>query len=49
MGQQLLTEKGVLPTDFYNGSFSDWTEINKAKSRKDREVDPLDLIHSLGE
>ncbi|WP_267865057.1 hypothetical protein [Limosilactobacillus reuteri] len=36
-----------MPTDFFNTSFSDYNEIQNAKSRKDREVDPEAFARSL--
>ena len=48
IGQQMFKEKGVLPTDFFETSFSDFNDIQKARSRKDRVVDPLAFAKSIG-
>lgn len=47
MGKMLL-QQGILPSDFYNMSFSDLMAVQKAKSRKDRVQDPLKLAMSAG-
>ena len=47
MGNQML-EQGVLPTDFFNTSFSDLMDVQRAKSRKDRIQDPLKLAMQAG-
>lgn len=48
MAQQLLNEKGVMPDDFYQQSFSNWIAAQNAKSAKNREVNPLELARQLG-
>lgn len=45
IGQQML-QQGVLPTDFFETSFSDFMAVQNAKSRKDRVVDPFKLAMS---
>ena len=47
MGNKML-QQGVLPTDFYNTSFSDLMDVQQAKSRKDRIQDPVALAMSAG-
>ncbi len=47
MGQQMLSQ-GVLPTDYFNTSFSDLMAVQNAKSRKDRVQDPLAVARKLG-
>ena len=47
MGQQMLSQ-GVLPTDYFNTSFSDLMAVQNAKSRKDRVQDPLAIARKLG-
>lgn len=46
MAQQALSN-GILPGDFYNSSFSDFTAAQNAKSRKDRIQDPLALMNQI--
>ena len=46
MAQQALSN-GILPGDFYNSSFSDFTAAQNAKSRKDRIQDPLALMYQV--
>ncbi|WP_297820019.1 hypothetical protein [uncultured Lactobacillus sp.] len=48
MAQQMLNEKGILPDDFYQQSFSNWISAQNAKSNEDREVNPLELARQLG-
>lgn len=43
MAQQAM-QNGILPTDFYETSFSDMQAARNAKSRKDRIQDPLSLV-----
>ena len=43
-----MLQQGVLPTDFYNTSFSDLMDVQQAKSRKDRIQDPVALAMSAG-
>lgn len=47
IGQQML-QQGVLPTDFFETSFSDFMAVQNAKSRKDRVVDPFKFAMSAG-
>ncbi|WP_317760058.1 hypothetical protein [Liquorilactobacillus mali] len=47
MSQQFL-QQGILPTQFYDTSFSDLQMSLKAKSRKERVQDPMELIKKLG-
>lgn len=47
MGQQMLSQ-GVLPTDYFDTSFSDLMAVQNAKSRKDRVQDPLAVARKLG-
>lgn len=42
MAQQAI-QSGILPTDFYETSFSDMMAAQNAKSRKDRIQDPIVL------
>ena len=42
MAQQAI-QNGILPTDFYETSFSDMMAAQNAKSRKDRIQDPIVL------
>ena len=42
MAQQAI-QNGILPTDFYETSFSDMMAAQNAKSRKDRIQDPIAL------
>lgn len=42
MAQQAI-QSGILPTDFYETSFSDMMAAQNAKSRKDRIQDPIAL------
>ena len=42
MAQQAI-QSGILPTDFYETSFSDVMAAQNAKSRKDRIQDPIAL------
>lgn len=43
MAQQAI-QNGILPTDFYDSSFSDMMSAQYAKSRKERIQDPLSLV-----
>lgn len=47
MAQQFL-EQGILPSSFYSSSFSELQDALKAKSRKDRIQDPLELAQQAG-
>ena len=47
LAQQLLTESGVLPTDYYNSSFSDMQAALTAKPREERPVDAGAFARSL--
>lgn len=42
MAQQAM-QTGVTPTEFYQSSFSDLMAAQNAKSRKDRQQDPIAL------
>ena len=42
MAQQAI-QNGILPTDFYDSSFSDMIAAQNAKSRKERIQDPIAL------
>ena len=43
MAQQAI-QNGILPTDFYDSSFSDMIAAQNAKSRKERIQDPIALV-----
>lgn len=48
LGQQCLAQ-GMLPTDYYDrSSLSDLQDVLKAKSRKDRVQDPMQLLIQAG-
>lgn len=48
MAQKALQEHGVLPTDFYNTSMSDFIKVQNAKPREERVQDPLTLARQAG-
>ncbi|ADW01306.1 MULTISPECIES: hypothetical protein [Lactiplantibacillus] len=43
-----LISQGILPSDFYQSSFSEMQTALNAKSRKDRVQDPLELARQIG-
>lgn len=43
-----LISQGILPSDFYQSSFSEMQTVLNAKSRKDRVQDPLELARQIG-
>lgn len=43
-----LIAQGILPSDFYQSSFSEMQTALNAKSRKDRVQDPLELARQIG-
>ncbi|ASL36987.1 hypothetical protein QEO67_05280 [Lactiplantibacillus plantarum] len=43
-----LISQGILPSDFYQSSFSEMQTALNAKSRKDRIQDPLELARQIG-
>ncbi|MFW6754644.1 hypothetical protein [Lactiplantibacillus plantarum] len=43
-----LISQGILPSDFYQSSFSEMQTALNAKSRKDRVQDPLKLARQIG-
>lgn len=43
-----LISQGILPSDFYQSSFSELQTALNAKSRKDRVQDPLELARQIG-
>ncbi|AGE39585.1 hypothetical protein LG347_00640 [Lactiplantibacillus plantarum] len=43
-----LVSQGILPSDFYQSSFSEMQTALNAKSRKDRVQDPLELARQIG-
>ena len=43
-----LISQGILPSDFYQSSFSEMQTALNAKSRKDRVQDPLELARKIG-
>lgn len=47
LAQQAM-QTGILPSDFYNSSFSDLQAALSAKEPKDRVQDPLDLARNIG-
>lgn len=47
MAKQLLIEKGVLPSDFYNTSLSDFIEAENALSRDERNGDGYEMLRAL--
>ena len=47
LAQQMM-QNGILPTDFYNSSMSDFIQAQKARTPEDRPVDPLALARGAG-
>ncbi|WP_278915717.1 hypothetical protein [Ligilactobacillus agilis] len=47
LAQQLLMENGVLPSDYYNSSFSDMQAALNSKPRSERVVDAGAFAQSL--
>ncbi|MEE6691404.1 hypothetical protein [Lactiplantibacillus plantarum] len=47
LANQLISQ-GILPSDFYQSSFSEMQTALNAKSRKDRVQDPLELARQIG-
>lgn len=47
LAQQLLMENGVLPSDYYNSSFSDMQAALNSKPRSERVVDAGAFARSL--
>ncbi|WP_171030807.1 hypothetical protein [Pediococcus stilesii] len=43
-----MLQLGVLPSDFYNSSFSEMQAALNAKSRDDRIQDPVELARKAG-
>lgn len=43
-----LISQGILPSDFYQSSFSEMQTALNAKSRKDRVQDLLELARQIG-
>ena len=43
-----LISQGILPSDFYQSSFSEMQTALNAKSRKDRVQDPLEVARQIG-
>jgi len=43
-----LISQGILPSDFYQSSFSEMQTAFNEKSRKDRVQDPLELARQIG-
>ena len=43
-----LISQGILPSDFYQSSFSEMQTALNAKSRKDRVQAPLELARQIG-
>ena len=48
MAQQVLYNFGVMPTQLYETSMSDYVAAQRAKAPKDRPIDPLLLAQSAG-
>ncbi|PAB55240.1 hypothetical protein A3Q24_05880 [Lactobacillus johnsonii] len=48
IAQWSLEQKNIPPDEFYGGSLSNWTAAQNAKSREDREVDPLQYARQIG-
>ncbi|ACB72558.1 hypothetical protein [Lactobacillus phage JCL1032] len=47
LAQQMMVNYHILPTDFYNSSFSDYIEAQNAQSREKRPGRVSDFIESL--
>ncbi|KOH02412.1 hypothetical protein LJ16_03615 [Lactobacillus johnsonii 16] len=48
IAQQSLVKNNIPPDEFYNSSLSNWVAAQNAKSREDREVDPLQYARQIG-
>lgn len=44
LAKRLFEEKGVMPETFFNSSLSDIIEVQNAKEKDQRWVDPLELV-----
>ncbi|WP_219525194.1 hypothetical protein [Lactobacillus delbrueckii] len=47
LAQQMMVNYHILPTDFYNSSFSDYIEAQNAQSRDKRPGRVSDFLESL--